>query len=474
MIAPILLRIEKGEVYPMAKRTYWNAIPSLLLLLTGACLLSSSTKVLAQTAPPTVPSSAPTNQSEEDQKIEALQKQLQQLQAELDQMKKEKAGSPPASTTGASAPAATAGTAPAVTAAASPEPAAAAPSALESVFDGTSISGSVDGYYGYDFNEPANRTATLRSFDNMQNQFALNLAELVIKKAPDSTNRLGYNLTFGYGNAMNVVNGSEPVAGAGFDRNVEQAYLSYLVPVGKGLQVDFGKFVTPAGAEVIESFSDWNYSRGVLFSYAIPFFHFGLRAAYTFSPRYSLTAFVLNGWNDVVAPNTGKTYGASFAWNATKKLTVTQNYLAGPQMLNINQHWRQLSDTVVQYNVTSKLSLLENYDWGGGDMIPNYIGPVHWNGIASYVRYAFNDKEALAVRYEYYDDRSGFTTGMPQDINEYTATLERIFAQHLTTRLEFRRDMSNAPFFPQGTSFAKNQNTLEAGLMYVFNIHEGH
>lgn len=451
----------------MTKRVHGNRLPALLLALT--CVLPITMRGQAQAGESTTPTAATQNPSEMDEKIEALQKQLQQLQAELDQMKKEKASTPQAAASTAPTPAAAASSASSGPAAAAP-----APGAVASIFDETTISGSVDGYYGYDFNEPANRTATLRSFDNLTNQFALNLAELVIKKAPDSGNRLGYNLTFGYGNAMNVVNGSEPVAGAGFDRNVEQAYISYLVPVGKGLQVDFGKFVTPAGAEVIESFNDWNYSRGVLFSYAIPFFHFGLRAAYTFSPKYSLTAFVLNGWNDVVAPNTGKTYGASFAWNPTKKVSVTQNYLAGPQMLNTNQHWRQLSDTVVQYNVTSKLSFLENYDWGGGDMIPNYIGPAHWNGIASYVRYAFNDREAFAVRYEYYDDRSGFTTGMAQDINEYTATLERIFAQHLTTRLEFRRDMSNAPFFPQGTSFAKNQNTLEAGLMYVFNVHEGH
>ena len=389
-------------------------------------------------------------------KIGSLQKELDALKEQIDQLKnaqEQKKAEPSAAVT--EAPAAPART----------------PSLGEKLFNSTNISGSVDGYYGYDFEHPAGRQAGLRVFDNYTNQFSLNLAEVDIKRTPDASNsRLGYNLLFGYGNAINVVNSTEP-GGVGFDRNVVQAYVSYLAPIGKGLQIDFGKFVTPAGAEVIESASNWNYSRGILFGYAIPFYHFGLRAAYAFNPKVTLTGFLVNGWNDIVAPNTGKTYGFSLAWTPSSKVSVTQNYLGGPQMADTNSHWRNLTDTVVQFNVTPKLSLLENFDWGGGDMVPG-VNSVHWTGIATYARYAFNDQYSFGVRYEYYDDRNGFTTGMQQHINEYTATLERTFAHHLISRLEFRRDMSNAPFFPRGVAeLAKNQNTVDLGLMYVFDIH---
>ena len=33
-----------------------------------------------------------------------------------------------------------------------------------------------------------------------------------------------------------------------------------------------------AGAEVIETHSNWNYSRSLLFAWAIPYYHMGLRA----------------------------------------------------------------------------------------------------------------------------------------------------------------------------------------------------
>jgi outer membrane murein-binding lipoprotein Lpp len=391
-------------------------------------------------------------------KIEELQKELEGLKAQIDQLKKtqeQKEAAP-------SAPAASVTEAPAAP--------ASKPTLAEKLFNSTNISGSVDGYYGLDFEHPADRQAGLRVFDNYQNQFSLNLAELVINRAPDKDTPLGYNLTIGYGNAINIVNGLEP-GGVGFDHNVEQAYVSYLAPIGKGLQIDFGKFVTPAGAEVIESAPDWNYSRGVLFGYAIPFYHFGLRAAYTFNPKVTLTGFLVNGWNDIVAVNTGKTYGFSLALTPNSKVSITQNYLGGPQTPGTNAHWRNLSDTVVQLNVTKKLALLENFDYGSGDMIPG-VNSVEWKGIATYAKYAFNGQYSFGVRYEYYDDPNGFTTGTPQHINEYTLTLQRTFAHDLVSRLEFRRDMSNVPFFPRGVAEqTKDQNTLELGLMYVFSIH---
>ena len=103
---------------------------------------------------------------------------------------------------------------------------------------------------------------------------------------------------------------------------------------------------------------------------------------------------------------------------------------------------------------------------------------------------------AVAGRYEYYNDHTGFTTGgfqtiggsaetingspatvggvsvfvpMRQHVNEITGTLERKFAQHLITRAEYRFDDSNnSHAFNKGASrFANTQSTVEAGLIFV-------
>ena len=361
---------------------------------------------------------------------------------------------------------------------ASGTPAAAPSPSLSSLLGPTSVSGFVDVYYGQNFNNPASRANGLRFFDNATNQFGLNLVELVVDKAPDVTNsRTGYHVALGFGQAMNAVNGSEPQAGLGFDQYLKEAYFSYLTPVGKGLQIDVGKFVTPHGAEVIETKDNWNYSRGILFSYAIPYYHFGARAKYAFNDKYSLTGFFVNGWNNVVDNNTGKTYGVSFGWNPNKKFGVIQNYMAGPEQNNINSTWRQLSDTVITYSPTSKLSFIVNGDYGRGDRIDEGEGvfskPVYWTGVAGYVKYAFSSSSAFSARYEYYDDHDGFTTGTAQHFNEFTTTLERVVAHHIISRFEFRRDMSNQPSFLKGDNPVTSQNTLTAGLVFTFDSREG-
>jgi hypothetical protein len=392
------------------------------------------------------------------QQFRDLQKEVVSLRAEVAALKQQK--SAPAAATETPAPP------PQSAAVSTTSPSAAA------LLGGASFSGFVDTYYGYNFNQPKSQTNTLRSFDGPSNQFALNLIELNLDKPPDPTNsRLGYHLGLGFGQAMNVVNSTDP-AGLGFAQYLKEAYVSYLAPVGKGLQMDIGKFVTPHGAEVIETKDNFNYSRGLLFGYAIPYYHYGLRAKYSFNDKYSVSGFVVNGWNDIYDNNTGKTYGVTFGWNPTKKVSLAQGYMFGPETAGSNAGWRQLSDTVVTYSPTSRLTTMLNFDYGRGDRVTGIPTPVFWTGIAGYVKYAFNDLYAVATRYEYYNDHDGFTTGTPQHLHEFTGTFQRLVAHHLITRLEFRRDFSNRPVFTKGTTPAMGQNTMAAGLVYSFDSRE--
>src|ERR1035437_1025389 len=275
----------------------------------GLCLLFLLCPLLLAAQAAQLPNTVDINQ-----RISDLEQQLQQLKAQVAAQAKTEAPAP-------------APVMPSNSVAVTTTPAAPAGplDGIASVLKGSTVNGLVDGYYGFNFNTPANRTNGLRLFDNATNQFALNLIEVGLDKAPDAGSRLGYDVTLGFGNAMNVVNSSDP-GGLGFAQYLKQAYVSYLAPVGKGLTLTFGKFVTPNGAEVIESNKNWNYSRSLLFNYAIPFYHFGVSAAYTFNDKYSLTGYVVNGWNNLVDTySSGKTGGLSFVWNPNKKVAFTEN-----------------------------------------------------------------------------------------------------------------------------------------------------
>src|SRR5215510_14324042 len=227
-------------------------------------------------------------------------------------------------------------------------------SSVLSFFRSTEISGFVDAYYGYNFNHPGVDTQ-LRNFDTKSSQFSLNMAKVVLEKKPVSDSRLGFRTDLAFGPATEIVHASEP-GGADVFRHIEQAYLSYLAPAVKGLQIDVGKFVTQHGAEVIETKDNWNYSRSLLFALAIPYYHFGVRATYPFSDKFSLAGYLVNGWNNVVDNNTAKTLGIQAVVKPTTKLTVVGNYMAGPEQTANNSDWRHLWDTTVTYTVNDKLS----------------------------------------------------------------------------------------------------------------------
>jgi len=339
-----------------------------------------------------------------------------------------------------------------------------APTNENSWAKGMSWEAMVDGYYGYNWNRPANRTNPLRNFDTSHNQFSLNLAELVIQKKAEP---VGFRIDLDFGPATEIVHAAEP-GGVNTFHNIQQAYFTYVAPVGKGLTFDFGKFVTPHGAEVIETRDNFNYSRSLLFAWAIPYYHFGLRTSYPVTDKFAVNFHLVNGWNNVVDNNTGKTVGTGFSWALHKKLTWIMNYMAGPEQANNNDNWRHLWDTTVSYAASDKVTFVGNYDYGLERIGPN--SNVHWTGAAGYMKIQANPWFALIPRLEIFNDHDGFTTTVGQRIKEFTMTTEFKLHPNIVSRLEYRRDWSDKEFFARGSqgTLVKNQDTALAGLFFTF------
>jgi len=324
------------------------------------------------------------------------------------------------------------------------------------------FSGLIDGYYSLNFNHPASRNNGLRNFDVKANQFSLNMAKLTLEHAPEP---VGFRVDFGFGRAFEIVHGADPAPE--FMRNVEQAFISYKPAKDNGFQLDFGKFVTSAGAEVIETHSNWNYSRSLLFAWAIPYYHFGARATMPLNKHFSAGVSLLNGWNNVEDNNTGKTVGLSGTITAGK-VSWFHNYYVGPEKKDTNQGLRHLYDTTLLVTPNDKASLYLNFDYG----VDRYVsgGSARWVGIAGAARLAVNSWFALTPRLEWFNDADGFATGAAQKLKEFTMTGEFKMKQGVFTRLEYRRDWSNTPFFDRGnqTGNHKNQDTLLVGFVAFF------
>jgi len=316
------------------------------------------------------------------------------------------------------------------------------------------FSGAIDGYYSWNNNHPASRNNALYNFNVNANQFGLSMAEIALEHTPDP---VGFRVDLGFGDTYRIVNSLDN--DGGFNQYLQQAYVSWKPTGGKGFQADFGKFVTAAGAEVIESYSNWNYSRSILFGWAIPYYHFGLRTSVPVGSHFTAGFQVVNGWNSVVDNNnaktvvlTGTTTFSKFAWAI--------GWHGGPENANTSAGWHHLIDTTLTVTPTSKVSAYINYDYHqqrhqspasnpNSGLFPDGTLTA-WQGVAAALRVQATDKWAFAGRGEWFQDRQGHSTGVAQKLKEVTFTGEYKLAEGLLTRAEYRHDWSDQPYFERG------------------------
>jgi hypothetical protein len=363
---------------------------------------------------------------------------------------------------------------PAAPAPAAPGPAAPAPavtptpeqkSEVPGFFRGTEIGGLVDAYFDWYSTRP-DGDASYRNFDTRHNQFRLNMAQMWLAKAPTSSSRAGYKLKVSGGPATTIVQSLEP-GGSDLLQNIEEGFVSYLAPMGKGLQFDLGKFVTQHGAEVIEAKDNWNYSRSLLFALAIPYYHAGVRATYAPNDKVSFMGILVNGWNNVSENNSGKTFGAMMTLKPTSSFTLVENFMAGPEQADNTHDWRKLYDTTATLTVNPKFSLMANYDYGTDTLAGE---AAHWQGIAGYAKLQANKWFAISPRFELYDDPSGFTTGTAQTLKEVTTTFELKPMDSFIWRIEYRTDFSDTESFKaKGDTLKKTQSSIAFGVLYSFS-----
>lgn len=336
------------------------------------------------------------------------------------------------------------------------------------------LNGSIDAYSGINFARPDSNLNKLRAFDTQDGGFALNYAEIVLAR---NTGQFGFRVDAGFGAASDALfavdNASvsmdaDTKAYAKALAHVQQAYVTGRF--GK-LTLDLGKFVTQHGYEVIETKDNWNYSRSVLFTWAIPFLHTGLRATYPINDKLSVMGCLTNGWNtNLEDGNSMTSVGVQAIYKPVAPLSLVVNYMGGREhALGVEDLTiRHLVDVSASYAVNDKLSLAVNGDYGHDAA----NGGVSWAGVAGYGRYQILSYLAAAARVEYFSDPDAFMTGVDQAIVEGTATVEvsgKVGPTSVVGRLEYRHDHSDAMYFDASMPTSKkDQDTVLIGGIASF------
>jgi hypothetical protein len=244
--------------------------------------------------------------------------------------------------------------------------------------------------------------------------------------------------------------------------DVLQAYVSYNADQ---FTFNFGRFATWMGNEVIESKGNWNYSRSLLFWYTIPLWHTGFSANFTSSDSmFGVTAYVTNGWNNVIAGNNSmeKTFGLQLTAKPDPSLTFILNGILGPNPFSATDaNYRGVGELIVSWAASDKWSLGADVEVGGQGLGSTSVpATASFWGMDLYARYQIESDWAAAIRLEEVKDDYGVLglyaaapIGSATDVEgrDITLTVEHNFTPNTLMRLEGRYDYA----LSGGTQYSK-------------------
>lgn len=354
---------------------------------------------------------------------------------------------------------------------------------------GLKLGGGIATSYQYNLNDPDSNLTSLRSFDKDHNSFVLDLFQLQISRAPGEDG-VGFVTKVNFGKTAERMasdwDGDGTIGNVAEEQNsveLQDAFITYNFPGAPDLQLKAGKFVTPIGAEVIEPWANPNISRSLAFSWAIPFTHTGVTASYAFGSMGSVMLGAVNGWDNVVDSNDGKSVLGSIALTPVEQFSFLINGIYGAEQADRGDSKRGLIDLVATIKPVENFAIILNYDYGNETDL-GVGGDAEWNAFSGIL--AFDVPDALvvpigfAVRGEYFDDSDGTRLPTPggagfgefQNAWEVTTTFKVVLAEGLMFRTEYRYDSAKNELYENyptaGDDTQDDQHTVAAELSYVF------
>lgn len=343
--------------------------------------------------------------------------------------------------------------------------------------------------YTYNTNDPEPRLNQYRVFDFNDNDPQLDVAQLVVQRPVSEPRQFGFRLNLLAGSGVPEVTAAyglfrDTHTGIAHHFDIPEAFISYIVPIGKGLRLDGGKFMTHMGYEVIGGYDGYNdnFSRSYLFGYGVPFTHTGIKASYSFNSRISSALLLTNGCDAVQDLNGTVTAGGQVAVNTSKNTNLIFNFLQGAERPHNSRDQRSVFEMTGTWKVVPQFSLGLDALYGHEDHAAISGGEATWKGLAGYSKYKLTKALSLAFRGEVFDDIGGSRTGVSQTLEGFTLTPEydlparfsllnskfkRIDGQ-FAIRGEFRQDFSDSSTFRKGTNFTTRQFTTAVNLIYLF------
>ena len=322
---------------------------------------------------------------------------------------------------------------------------------LSSMLENTSVDAWVAGSYNYNFegfdSGLSSNANTLTGGYDATNSFQVDQVWISLDNAATEDSRGGAHLDFEWGE----------VNGAGLGGNLYSAYVSYLAPVGNGVNLDMGLLPTMLGAEVVQTTANFNITRGIVWDIQ-PVTNVGA----VFSTDIMGFGVALGILNDTRGTGTADA-------DNEKALTAQVSYGADDWSGAFSMVWGDMGgDDTGTYDFLFTCDAMDDVSaWINYTLVDvDDVGQMH--GIAIAARMALNDDMGVALRGEVtiFDPDGG-------DKNSrwsVTGTGDYALTDHLTAKTEIRIDIDKNNL-PDGKGNATGEDvaaTIFVQLAYAF------
>ncbi len=299
----------------------------------------------------------------------------------------------------------------------------------------------IDGYYRSDFEGLQSNNKT--SFTNSNSAFQLGMVSV---KADKTLGKFAGTIDLGFGKRADEFSYNDK----DFATSLKQAYVSFAP--NSVLKFTVGKWATHIGYELLDAYSNRNYSMSYGFSYG-PFFHTGLRADVSLGGKSAFMVGVAEPtdyFNSKVEP---KMAIAQFSTGTSDdKVKLFLNYQGGMS--------KSQFDVVLNAAISNEFGF--NYD----ATVCNISGK-NWSSNAVYLNYDFNSIFGLAARSEYFNDSKG-ALGLGTAIFQNTLSAN-IHFNKFTIIPEIRvEDGTNRPFLSKSLAEKATAGSFLIAAVYKF------
>jgi calcineurin-like phosphoesterase family protein len=346
---------------------------------------------------------------------------------------------------------------------------------------GLDIHGFVAGSYNYNINSPDSRANGLAVFHPDANSFQLDQFNLYLGRHKEDE-PVGFVVNLDFGKVAEVVGG---VTNWSNSSDVErrnsvelrEAYLTYKLPLDLDMTITAGKFVTKHGAEIIENWDNHNYniSRSFNFGFGIPFTHTGVMTTTKFNEVVSLDLGIVNGWDNVVDNNDGKSVHGGVSLTPSELFNVYVSGIYGPEQNNNGHSRRALTTLVATLKPHEQITLVGELTYGSEEdaKFSDPAETAEWYGGAGYLVTQLTEDLQFVLRGEVFDDTDGARFALVNVPNgatvwAVTPTLAYRVTEGLLWRTEYRHDNASAKIFDHDGNLNSGQDQILTQLIYSF------